>query len=72
MLKEGKQPNRPCQKRVNLNTPTLSEIGMDIKYIPCSSEWYILVSMCKETNFLMVLPFKTTQTSYVCTNIIDG
>ena len=33
MFKGGKQPKRPFQKRINFNTPTLTKISTDIKYM---------------------------------------
>ena len=65
MFGEGKKPN--------INTPALSKISMDIKYMPYSTKQYkyTLVYLCEVTNFLIALPLKTVQTVDVCSAIIN-
>ena len=74
MLKQGKQTYRPLREQINLNTPTLTEISMNIKYMPSSIKQYkyILVLLCQMANFLVALPLKITQTADVCNAIIGG
>ena len=66
-VKLGKTPNRPFQKRININVPAVCKISMDIKHMPSSKGYkFILVLICEISNFLVVAPLKETQTVPVC------
>ena len=71
MFKEG---YRLFQKRININTPTLTKISIDIKYMPNLTKQYKYIPspFCEITNFLIALPLKTTLTADSCTAIMDG
>ncbi len=66
MFKKGKQFERPYEKRVNLNTPALTKIHMDIKHMPKAGPYrYMLVMICEVSNFLIADPMKSTETKEV-------
>ena len=73
MFKEGKKIQRPLQKRININTPPLAKIHMDIKHMPKSKRGYafILVILCETTNFLVAIPLKRAQAQEVCEALKD-
>ena len=63
LFKKGKKSDRPLKKRVNINVPTMTKISMDIKHMPASHGYsYILVLLCKVSNYMVVLPLHSTKT----------
>ena len=68
LLKYAKRFNRPFQKRINLNTSSLTKISMDFKHMPKSTLNYqfILVLLCKVLNFMVVEYTKTNKAPEVC------
>ena len=78
LLKTGPRFNRPHQKRVNINTPAMSKISMDIKHMPSVDTgkrdekgnpicWkYMLVLLCEISNFVVLTPLKSTKTNEIC------
>ena len=51
MFKKGKNFQRPYQKRMNLNTPAMTRISMDIKQMSVNRGYsHILVLLCEVSN----------------------
>ena len=74
LFKKGKKLNRPYQKRVNLNTPAMSKVSMDIKHM-CDGKGgyrYILVILCETTNFLVAVPLKTETATEICEAVFEN
>ena len=73
MAKMSKEIKHPFQKRINVNTAALTRVSMDIKHMPidCSPHkyQYILVMLCKVSNFLVAIPLKVMQTKEICSGI---
>ena len=73
MVKAGKPIKRPFQKRININTPAMTRISMDIKHMPVDHSphkyQYILVMLCEVSNFMVVIPLKAAQTKEICSGI---
>ena len=66
MLKKGKNLQRPYQKRVNINTPTMTRISMDIKQMPVNRGYsHILVLLCEVSNYMVALPLSSTRTQSI-------
>lgn len=74
MFKVNKKFDRPFQKRVNINTPALTKLSMDIKHMPRSKSGYkfILVLLCEVSNFIVCVPLKNTQATTCCKAIMDN
>jgi hypothetical protein len=74
MFKAGQKPNRPHQKRINLNVPALTKLSMDIKHMNTSSDGYnfILILLCEVSNFIVAIPLKKAQTKEICKAIMNG
>ena len=59
-------------KQINLTTPTLTKVSMDIKDMPSTktdenSHWkYMLLLLCKTSNFVVLSPLKTCTRVEVC------
>ena len=69
MFKKGKNFQRPYQKRMNINTPAMTRISMDIKQMPMNRGYsHILVLLCEVSNYMVALPLSSTRTQ----NIIEG
>ena len=68
LFKNAKRFSRPFQKRINLNTPSLTKIFMDFKHMPKSTSNYklTLVLLCKVSNFMVVEYTKTNKAPEVC------
>ena len=68
--------DRPLQKRININTPAMSKISMDIKEVPGSTKdspkGHILVLLCEVTNFMVALPLKSCKTEHIIHVFIHG
>ena len=73
MVKAGKPIKRPFQKRININTPTMTRISMDIKNMPVDRSphkyQYILVMLCEVSNFMVAIPPRVAQTKEICSGI---
>ena len=66
MFKKGKNFQRPYQKRMNINTPPMTRISMDIKQMPINMEYsHILVLLCKVSNYMVALPLQSTRTQSI-------
>ncbi len=67
LYKKGKTPDRPHQKRLNLNVlPALTKLSMDIKHMPlCYGYKYILVLLCEVSNFLVAIPLREARAENV-------
>ena len=71
-FKKGKKFQRPFNKRININTPALSKLSMDIKHMPTGTGGYkfILVLLCEVTNFMIAYPMRSTTAEEVGKNLI--
>ena len=58
----------------DINTPTMTNISMDIKHIPRSKSpyKYILVLLCDISNFLVATPMKKATAEEVCSILFDN
>ena len=66
MLKKGKNFQRPYQKRMNINTPAMTRISMDIKQMPVNRGYsHILVLLCEVSNYMVALPLSSTRTQNI-------
>ena len=65
-VQERQEIDRPLKKRVNINVPAMTKISMDIKHMPASHGYsYILVLLCKVSNYMVVLPLCSTKTPHI-------
>ena len=73
MVKAGKSIKCPFQERININTPAMTRISMDIKHMPVDRSQhkyqYILVMLCEISNFMVVILLKAAQTKEICSGI---
>ena len=66
MFKKGKNFQRPYQKRMNINTPAMTRISMDIKQMPVNRGYsHILVLLCEVSNYMVALPLSSTRTQTI-------
>ena len=66
MFKKGKNFQRPYQKRMNINTPAMTRISMDIKQMPANRGYsHILVLLWEVSNYVMALPLQSTTTQSI-------
>ena len=66
MFKKGKNFQRPYQKRMNINTPAMTRITMDIKQMPVNRGYsHILVLLCEVSNYMVALPLSSTRTQSI-------
>ena len=66
MFKKGKNFQRLYQKRMNINTPALTRISMDIKKMPVNRGYsHILVLLCEVSNYIVALPLQSTRTQSI-------
>ena len=66
MFKKGKNLQRPYQKRMNINTPAMTRISMDIKQMPVNRGYsHILVLLCEVSNYMVALPLSSTRTQSI-------
>ena len=75
LFKHGKRFSRPFQQRkYDLNEPTMSNISMDIKYMPNSENGfnYILVMLCEISNFMVTAPLYTATSPEICKALQDN
>ena len=67
MFKKGKNFQRPYQKTMNINTPAMTRISMDIKQMPVNRGYSdILVLLCEVSNYMVALPLSSTRTQNIC------
>ena len=74
LFKNSKRFDRPLMRRFyDSNTPTMTNISMDIKHMPPSKlpYKYILVLLCDISNFLVATPMKKA-TAEVCTILFNN
>ena len=75
LFKGSKKFDRPLMKRFyDINTPTMTNISMDIKHMPPSKSpyKYILVLLCDISNFLVTTPMKKATAEEVCSILFDN
>ena len=66
MFKKGKNFQRPYQKRMNINTPAMTRISMDIKQMPVNRGYsHTLVLLCEVSNYMVALPLTSTRTQNI-------
>ena len=62
MFKKGKNFQRPYQKRLNINTPAMTRISVDIKQMSVNRGYsHILVLLCEVSNYMVALPLQSTR-----------
>ena len=74
LCKGSKRFDRPLMRRFyDINTPTMTNISMDIKHMPPSKSpyKYILVLLCEISNFLVATPMKKVTAEEVCSILFD-
>ena len=65
LFKKGRNFDRPYQKRINLNVPTMTKINMDIKEMPLNHGYtHNLVLLCEVSNFLVAPLLHSTRTQH--------
>ena len=75
LFKGSKKFDRPLMRRFyDINTPTMTNISMDIKHMPPSKSpyKYILVLLCDISNFLVATPMKKATVEEVCSILFDN
>ena len=75
LFKGSKKFDRPLMKRFyDINTPTMTNISMDIKHMPPSKSpyKYILVLLCDISNFLVATPMRKATAEEVCSILFDN
>ena len=75
LFKNSKRFDRPLMRRFyDINTPTMTNISMDIKHMPPSKSpyKYILVLLCDISNFLVATPMKKATAEEVCSILFDN
>ena len=75
LFKNSKKFDRPLMRRFyDINTPTMTNISMDIKHMPPSKSpyKYILVLLCDISNFLVATPMKKATAEEVCSILFDN
>ena len=75
LFKSSKRFDRPLMRRFyDINTPTMTNISMDIKHMPPSKSpyKYILVLLCEISNFLVATPMKKATAEEVCSILFDN
>ena len=75
LFKDSKRFDRPLMRRFyDINTPTMTNISMDIKHMPPSKSpyKYILVLLCEISNFLVATPMKKATAEEVCSILFDN
>ena len=75
LFKGSKKFDRPLMRRFyDINTPTMTNISMDIKHMPASKSpyKYILVLLCDISNFLVAIPMRKATTEEVCSILFDN
>ena len=75
LFKNSKRFDQPLMRRFyDINTPTMTNISMDIKHMPPSKSpyKYILVLLCDISNFLVATPMKKATAEEVCSILFDN
>ena len=75
LFKGSKKFDRSLLRRFyDINTPTMTNISMDIKHMPPSKSpyKYILVLLCDISNFLVATPMKKATAEEVCSILFDN
>ena len=75
LFKNSKRFDQPLMRRFyDINTPTMTNISMDIKHMPPSKSpyKYILVLLCDISNFLVATPMNKATAEEVCTILFDN
>ena len=75
LFKNSKRFDQPLMRRFyDINTPTMTNISMDIKHMPPSKSpyKYILVLLCDISNFLVATPMKKATAEEVCTILFNN
>ena len=75
LFKGSKKFDRPLMRRFyDINTPTMTNISMDIKHMPASKSpyKYILVLLCDISNFLVATPMRKATAEEVCSILFDN
>ena len=75
LFKNSKRFDRPLMRRFyDINTPTMTNISMDIKHMPPSKSpyKYILVLLSDISNFLVATPMKKATAEEVCSILFDN
>ena len=75
LFKNSKRFDRPLMRRFyDINTPTMTNISMDIKHMPPSKSHYkyILVLLCDISNFLVATPMKKATAEEVCSILFNN
>ena len=75
LFKGSKRFDRPLMRRFyDINTPTMTNISMDIKHmLPSKSPYkYILVLLCDISNFLVATPMKKATAEEICSILFDN
>ena len=75
LFKGSKRFDRRLMRRFyDINTPTMTNISMDIKHMPPSKSpyKYILVLLCEISNFLVAIPMKKATAEEVCSILFDN
>ena len=75
LFKGSKKFDRPLMRRFyDINTPTMTNISMDIKRMPAfkSPYKYILVLLCDISNFLVATPMRKATAEEVCSILFDN
>ena len=66
MFKKVKSFQRPYQKRMNINTPAMTRISVDIKQMQVNrGDSHILVLFCEVSNYMVALPLQSTRTQSI-------
>ena len=74
LFKNSKRFDQSLMRRFyDINTPTMTNISMDIKHMPPSKSpyKYILVLLCDISNFLVATPIKKATAEEVCSILFD-
>ena len=75
LFKNSKRFDRPLMRRFyDINTPTMTNISMDIKHMPPSKSpyKYILVLLCDISNLLVATPMSKATAEEVCTILFNN
>ena len=75
LYKNCKRFNNQFQYRAyDISTPALTNVSMDIKYMPTSSKRYkfLLVLLCEVSNFIVTHPMSEISSTHVCTILVDN
>ena len=62
------------QRYYDVSTPALTNVSMDLKYMPTSQKQYkfLLVILCEVSNFIVTHPMKEISSKHVCEILVDN